>query len=311
MHEPADENLIQLLSLLRSRDYRFTAVTPATHQRIVSREDRKQARDLRDVFGWNLPFAADLLPTEMLNTLEAADALDEADGLLKSRLRAASLDAHLFLHSGFPSTAEDAVFFGPDTYRFARFLAAERAAMRGATRLVDIGAGTGAGGIVAAQLLPGLDVTLSDVNPAALRLAAANAAHAGVEAGRVLGSGLDAVEGPVDLIIANPPYVMDEDDRTYRNGGGMLGAKLSLDWALEGARRLQPGGAMLLYTGVAILDGRDLLREALAEQLQPLGCTLRYDEIDPDVFGEELEKTPYREVERIAAVGAVIRAATA
>jgi hypothetical protein len=35
---------------------------------------------------------------------------------------------------------------------------------------------------------------------------------------------------------------------------------------------------------------------------------LRYEEIDPDVFGEELEEEPYRNVERIAAVGAVIHA---
>ena len=247
----------------------------------------------------------------MLAALEAADALEPAGGLLKSRLRVASLGTGLFLHSAFPTEGEEAVFFGPDTYRFARFLAAELPRAKGAARLVDVGAGTGAGGIVAARILPRLAVTLTDVNPLALRLAAANAAHAGIEAERLLGSGLGAVEGPVDLVIANPPYVMDEDDRTYRDGGGLYGAKLSLDWALEGARRLQPGGHMLLYTGAAIVEGRDLLREALLERLEPLGCTLRYEEIDPDVFGEELDKKPYRDVERIAAIGAVIGAAPA
>jgi hypothetical protein len=63
---------------------------------------------------------------------------------------------------------------------------------------------------------------------------------------------------------------------------------------------------VLLYTGVAIVDGRDELREALADQLPALGCTLRYRELDPDVFGEELVKPAYAEVERIAAIGAVV-----
>jgi hypothetical protein len=63
---------------------------------------------------------------------------------------------------------------------------------------------------------------------------------------------------------------------------------------------------MLLYTGAAIVDGRDGLRDSLVEALPRFGCTLRYEEIDPDVFGEELEEPAYRDVERIAAIGAVI-----
>jgi len=86
----------------------------------------------------------------------------------------------------------------------------------------------------------------------------------------------------------------------------MHGAQLSFDWAIAAAKRLEPGGHMILYTGVAIIQGQDELRAALDRELPALGCTLRYREIDPDIFGEELEKPPYRDVERIAAVGAVI-----
>ena len=88
-----------------------------------------------------------------------------------------------------------------------------------------------------------------------------------------------------------------------------LGSRLSLDWAMEGAQRLAPGGRMLLYTGSAIVGGHDALREALERDLPRIGCTLRYREIDPDIFGEELERPAYAQVERIAAVGAVIEAA--
>jgi hypothetical protein len=84
---------------------------------------------------------------------------------------------------------------------------------------------------------------------------------------------------------------------------------VSLDWALAAARRLAPRGRVLLYTGVAMVDGHDELREALERELPGLNCTLSYRELDPDVFGEELEKPAYKDVERIAAIGAVIKAA--
>ena len=57
------------------------------------------------------------------------------------------------------------------------------------------------------------------------------------------------------------------------------------------------------------MAGRDGLKEALAEQLPGLGCSLRYAEIDPDIFGELVEQPGYEDVERVAAVGAVIRKA--
>jgi hypothetical protein len=301
-----DPALLALLDGLRSAGYRFTAVTPATHARVIGRPGREEAKDLRDVFGWSLPFRRALLPPPLLEALAAAGALEERDGLLKSGLRAASLGESLFLHSAYPTDGEDSVFFGPDTYRFADLLRIELPRLAPVGRVADIGAGGGAGGIVAAGLLPGALVTLADVNPLALRLAEANAAHAGVGVELVRGTGLDPVAGAVDLVIANPPYMADESDRAYRDGGGLHGAGLSLDWALAAARRLEPGGHMLLYTGSAIVEGRDALREALEAALPALGCALSYRELDPDVFGEELEQPAYGDVERIAAVAALI-----
>ena len=68
------------------------------------------------------------------------------------------------------------------------------------------------------------------------------------------------------------------------------------------AGRLTLGGRLLLYTGSAIVDGRDDLRDALAAAIPDAGCTLDYRELDPDVFGEELERPEYAEVDRIAAI---------
>lgn len=304
LNTASDAALLDLLKSLRDEGYSFTCVTPATHARVIRRKGN--AASLRDVFGWSLAFEESLLPPRLLELLRTADALEQRGRLFKSKLRVTSLGDLLLLHSAFPTSDRDAVFFGPDTYRFASLVRRELPRLGQGRRIVDIGAGTGAGGLVAAQLAPGARLTLSDVNPSALRLSALNAAFAGVEAEHVEGSGLEAVEGEIDLVLANPPYIMDGDQRAYRDGGGMHGGQLSFDWAVAAAKRLRPGGHMILYTGTAIVDGVDALGEALRDALPRFDCSLRYEELDPDIFGEELDKAPYREVERIAAVAAVI-----
>lgn len=298
--------LVELLTYLEDREYEFVTPTPATHQHVIGRAAMAEAKDLRGVFGWNLPFAQDLLAAEPIALLERSGLLRRQGDMLKSGVRVSSIHGRLFLHSAYPTTAEDAVFFGPDSYRFVDFVRSELAGSEDVRRLVDIGAGAGVGGIMASPLLPGARISLIDTNPKALRIAGVNARHARLDVELVEGEGIDAAAGPVDLVIANPPYMIDESDRTYRDGGDMHGAALSLDWSLASACRLEPGGRMLLYTGVAIVDGRDALRERLERELPGLGCSLRYREIDPDVFGEELEKPAYADVDRIAVVGAVI-----
>jgi hypothetical protein len=303
----ADEGLTELLRTLSLLDYRFITVSPETHRRTIERNPGRIARDLRDIFGWSLKFEEGLLPAPLRAALGGWIAR-EGD-YCRSRVRVSSVEDRLFVHSAYPTDSVDAVFFGPDSYRYVRFLNAELPALPPARRLVDLGAGSGVGAIMAAAAAPQARLTATDVNPLALRFAAVNARHAGIALETVEASSLDGVEGPVDLVIANPPFVADPAGRTYRDGGGMHGARLSLDWALGAARRIEPGGSVLLYTGSAIVGGRDALREALAEGLSGEGCTLRYAEIDPDIFGELLEQPGYEDVERVAAVGAVIRRA--
>jgi hypothetical protein len=302
-----DHHLVRVLEIVAAHHYRFTTVTPATHARILARDPGRLAHDLRDVFGWNRPFAPSLLPADLLQALSDAAAIEDRGGRFRSRVRIASVGSRLFLHSAYPTDDRDAVFLGPDTYRFIRFMRQILSCGRRFARLVDIGTGSGAGALAVSDLVPGARITLSDVNAKALRLAGANACHAGIEVECVEGAGLDQVSGPIDLILANPPYVADDSDRTYRSGGGLHGGALSRDWALVGAERLAPGGMMLLYTGSAIVGGRDALRASLEAELPKRGCSLRYKEIDPDVFGEELGRPAYADVERIAAVGAVIQ----
>jgi methylase of polypeptide subunit release factors len=289
--------LTELLAWLKTRGYRFHAVTPATHARVLARPPAK-APSLRDVFGWNRPFEDRDVDPELLALLHRAGIVSEG----RSSLRVASLGDDLFLHSAYPTEATEAVFFGPDTYRFVRFV--QQHWPQGVRRVVDLGTGSGAGGIAAARLAPEAQLALVDINPAALALARVNARAAGVRA--ELHHGCDIPRG-ADVVIANPPYMMDPAARAYRDGGELLGGGVAVEWTGRALAALASGGTMLLYTGAAMADGASPVQAALETTCRAAGASLQIEEIDPDVFGEELDQPAYEHVERIAAVGAVIR----
>ena len=120
-------------------------------------------------------------------------------------------------------------------------------------------------------------------------------------------TGLDSVGGGIDIAMINPPYIADDGARAYRDGGAMHGGQLSVDLARNAFDRLNPGGRVILYTGSAIVGGGDALREALARFVAAGGGDMAYTELDPDVFGEELTKPQYDDVDRIALIAAIIR----
>lgn len=300
-----DQALVALLNHLRDSGYQFVTPTPLTHQRVVKRRNGAPAASLRDVFGWSLPFEAALLAPSLFALMRQAGVLLVVGGLYRSKVRVSSLDGQLYVHSAFPTEADNAVFFGPDTYRFASFLQTNLPplAQRTGLRALDIGCGSGAGALMAAHHCPGLAVTLNDINPLALRYAAVNAQVAGVKAALALGDALAAVAGDFDVIVSNPPYLVDDALRAYRHGGDHLGRALSVRIAREALGRLRPGGRLVLYTGVAMVDGVDPFLSELAPFLASARCDWQYREIDPDVFGEELARTAYSQSDRIAAVG--------
>lgn len=318
-----DRALVELGQWLLDQGYRFVTPTPATHQRVNARPRNAEARSLEDALGWSRPFRAGALPA-VERLLAAAGALQPAGELYRSAVRFSTLVAQhasdpasadgeraaLFIHSAFPTRAPDAVFFGPDTYRF---VAALRRHVRPAQRLVDVGCGTGAGGL--SMLDRAERVVLADINPAALRFAHINSAIAGVPdhaatVERVESDVLSGVEdqrhGRIDAIIANPPYLADRAHRTYRDGGGELGTGLSLRIVREALDRLTPGGQLVLYTGSPVVGGAHPLREEIAPILAARPCRARWEEIDPDVFGEELDDDAYGQVDRIAVVTLVV-----
>ena len=304
-HESRRAALSDLLARLAVEGYDFVAPTPATQRRVLARAGWGEGRTLRDLLGWSLPLATGRLAPDMEAALiEAGVASVAADGMLRPHLRASRVDDLLFWHSAYPTLAEDSVFLGPDSHRFAHWILARMDP--NARTILDYGAGAGVGGIIAARQARSAHLTIADLNPKALFLASINAGRAGVEHDAIRVQRPAELAGPFDLVVTHPPFMIDAQARAYRDGGDLYGARLSLDWMVQGLDLLAPGGRLILHTGVSIVDGRDVLRTALEPALPSVGVALTYCELDTDIFGEDLSEPGYQAVERIAAIGTVL-----
>lgn len=306
--------LTLLLAYLQMHDYRFTTISPASHEKVNNRPQYGMANDLIDIFGWNRPFKRESIDTTLFDLMQSANIAIKVGDYWKSQLRVSSVDGLLFLHSAYPTLGNEAVFFGPDTYRFANVIHQHLAShQQPINRAVDIGTGSGVGAVVLAKALlksasepkPELETEILaiDINSHALNLARVNISAAETNHIELMHSNLlHHVAGDFDLIIANPPYLLDASERTYRHGGGLLGADLSLAIVDAAIERLNANGTLLLYTGVAIVNGHDAFLATAAAKLNLAGLTYEYKEIDPDIFGEELSNEAYSMADRIAAV---------
>lgn len=130
-------------------------------------------------------------------------------------------------------------------------------------RIADLGTGTGCLLIALLRELPAAYGMGLDVDESALSVARANAQALGM-AGRaafVRGSWCDALAGPFDVAVANPPYipsgeiaalapeVAGHDPRAALDGGadGLAAYRAIL---AGGRRMLWPGGALILELGI-------------------------------------------------------------
>ena len=78
-------------------------------------------------------------------------------------------------------------------------------------RVVDVGTGSGAIALALADERPDLTVTATEIEPDALATARANAERLGLSVEFALGDLLAPVEGPIDAVISNPPYIPEAD----------------------------------------------------------------------------------------------------
>jgi release factor glutamine methyltransferase len=81
-------------------------------------------------------------------------------------------------------------------------------------RVVDVGTGSGAIALALKHERPDLEVLGTDVSADALAVARANARALGLDVTFVQGDLLEAVDGDLDAILSNPPYVARRDLET-------------------------------------------------------------------------------------------------
>ena len=129
-------------------------------------------------------------------------------------------------------------------------------------RVLDIGTGSGAIGVVLARELPAARVAATDISPGALAVARRNALAHGV-ADRMeffQGDLFAALSGDFDIICSNPPYIQEDvydllpaGIRNFEPPGALIagpdGVAFHRKIIREGSNRLKAGGRIFLEIG--------------------------------------------------------------
>jgi release factor glutamine methyltransferase len=139
--------------------------------------------------------------------------------------------------------------------------------------VLDVGVGSGAIALAIADEHRGARIVAVDSSARALELACENLARV-LMTGRVRlveGDLLTGVEGPFDLVVSNPPYVLPEEYETlqpeirlYEPYGAVVGVGVGRAIADQALALLRPGGRLVLECG----DGQ---ASELADALRGLG----------------------------------------
>ena len=150
-------------------------------------------------------------------------------------------------------------------------------------RVADVGTGSGAVAIALAVNRPHVEVWATDTSPAAVELARENARLHGVE-DRVhvlQGDLLEPIPHPVDLIVANLPYLPEEKhdprydgdppEAVYAPGDGLGPYRSLLDACRDG--KLETGGTILIQFHQDPLVADCWQLEDLREQLESSAYT--------------------------------------
>jgi release factor glutamine methyltransferase len=133
--------------------------------------------------------------------------------------------------------------------------------------ILDVGTGSGCLAVTLALERPAARIVATDISRAALEIATANAARHGVSSGIAFrhGSLAAGLRDTVDLIVANPPYVAEDDRaslepevRDYEPEAALFGGPdgLAVIRALAPAasEALRPGGWLVMEIGAGQRD---------------------------------------------------------
>jgi release factor glutamine methyltransferase len=118
--------------------------------------------------------------------------------------------------------------------------------------IIDVGAGSGCIGITLALELPQCLVTITDISHAALKTARTNAIQLGADISIACMDLLDAVRGPFDIVVSNPPYISPRESSNLQievREHEPTVALFAEDDGLAAFRRLIPSAERVLKPG--------------------------------------------------------------
>ncbi len=161
----------------------------------------------------------------------------------------------------------------PDTEVLVQRAVELARARGGPVAVADIGTGSGCIAVAVAHYVAEAALIATDIDPAALEVAARNVARHSLQdrIWLVEGDLLQPLAGPCDILCANLPYVAEGADLPAEVTaqpagalyGGPTGAELVLRLLAEGHGHLAEGGVLLAEADVTIMDG---LAEAARRQ---------------------------------------------
>lgn len=128
------------------------------------------------------------------------------------------------------------------------------------SRIIDVGTGSGCIGVTLALELPQSDVVVADISFDALQTARTNAFDLGARVEIVCMDLLDAVSGPFEFIVSNPPYVSYADATRLQREVREHEPQVALFAGDDGVapyrrlipsaeRTLRPGGYLIMEIG--------------------------------------------------------------
>jgi release factor glutamine methyltransferase len=136
-------------------------------------------------------------------------------------------------------------------------------------RIVDVGTGTGAIALALKQERPDAIVVATDVSADALALAKENAEANALDVRFVEGDLLAGVDGPLDLIVSNPPYVgaeeldaLEPEVRDWEPRGALVDEGQTLRLARD---------AQSVLAGWLVLEVHEERAQAMSDALAQLG----------------------------------------
>lgn len=145
-------------------------------------------------------------------------------------------------------------------------------------RIADVGTGSGAIALALATEIPGARVLATDISPSALSVAKRNAQVLALDSSIdfLPGDLLEPVEGPLDMIVSNPPYIgateydgLDVGVRDFEPRLALWAGKTGMEFyeklIYQAQSYLHSGGWLLLEIGAR-------QRERVVAILEESGC---------------------------------------